>query len=158
MDLKETLDFIDRQEALEERIISLVEQNAARLGNAFVKDLLMGIGQDSRKHAQLLRALRAAVSGSPQLISDSQRDSIARGINEHIKAESQAIATYSELVKQSNDNRVKTIAAMIREDEVRHHQLLLDLHKAVIEPETLTDAALWESLWKDSVTHGTPGG
>ena len=158
MDKQETLEFIDKQTKLEERIIALVEENTAKLGNVFVKDLLMGIGQDSRKHAILLKGLRATVAGPTPLISAAQRDSIARGIKQHIKAEADAVATYGELVSRSDDDRVRTIAAMIREDEIRHHKILLDLHKALIEPETLTDEAIWESLWRDSPFHGAPGG
>jgi len=158
VDKKETLEFIDRQTRLEERIIALVEENTAKLGNVFVKELLLGVGQDSRKHAILLKGLRAAVAGPTPLISDAQRKGIAYGIQQHIKAEADAVATYGELVARSDDDRVRTIAAMIREDEVRHHKLLQDLHKALIEPETLTDEAIWESLWRDSPFHGTPGG
>ncbi len=158
MDKRETLEFIDRQTRLEEKIIGLVDANTSKLGNAFVKDLLLGIGQDSRKHAMLLQSLRAAVVGSEPLIGEEERARIAKGIAEHIKAEADAVKTYGQLCERSDDQRVKVIAAMIREDEVRHHRLLQDLHKTLIEPETLTDDAVWDALWADSPTHGTPGG
>ena len=154
---QETLEFIDKQIALEKRIIGLVEENTGKLGNVFIKDLLRGIAQDSNKHATLLGSLRAAVEGAAQLITAEQRDSIAQGIQQHMSAEAEAVATYGELVDKSNDERVKTIAAMIRDDEVRHHRLLVDLHKALIEPQTLTEEVLWELLWRDSPWHGAPG-
>ncbi len=158
MDKKETLEFIDRQARLEEKIIGLVEANTAKLGNAFVKDLLLGIGQDSKKHAMLLRSLRSAVAGAEPLIGEDERARIAKGIEEHIKAEADAVKTYGQLCEQSGDERVKVIASMIREDEVQHHHLLKDLHRTLIEPETFTDDAVWDTLWQDSVFHGTPGG
>jgi len=154
---QETLEFIDRQIALEKRIIGLVEENVGKVGNLFVKDLLLGIAQDSNKHAILLRSLRAGVESAAELISAEQRDSIAQGIQQHIKAEAEAVATYGELVEKSSDERVKTIAAMIRDEEGRHHRLLVHLHKALIEPQTLTEEAIWELLWRDSPWHGTPG-
>jgi rubrerythrin len=158
MNKDETLKFIDKQIGLEERIIKIVEENVAQLGNAFVKDLLLGISTDSKKHAALLKSLRKAVEGPTPFISEKERDKIAKGIATHIKMEEEAVKTYGELAENSDNEQVKTIAMMIREDELRHHALLQELHKAVIEPETLTEDLLWDTLWKDTPWKGSPGG
>ncbi|MBD3408343.1 MAG: hypothetical protein GF411_19625 [Candidatus Lokiarchaeota archaeon] len=155
---EDTLEFIDKQIDLEENIINIVKENTSKLGNAFVKDLLLGIAQDSKKHAALLKSLKKAVEGPTPFISTDERDKIAKGIEKHIELESQAIETYSELIKKSDNEQVKTIAAMIHEDEIRHHALLKELHKTIIEPETLTEDMIWDILWKDSPWHGSPGG
>jgi rubrerythrin len=158
MDKDETLEFIDKQIDLELKIIKIVEENVAKLGNAFIKDLLIAISTDSKKHAALLKSLRKAVEGPTPFISEAERDKIARGIEKHIQMEASAIETYGELVEKSDSEQVKTIASLIREDEVRHHQLLKELHKAVVEPETLTEDMIWDVMWKDSPWHGSPGG
>lgn len=158
MNKEETLEFIDKQIALEERIIQIVKENVAHLGNAFVKDLLLGISTDSKKHAALLRSLRNAVEGPTPFISEAERDKIAKGIAAHIEMEASAIETYGELANKSDNEQVKTIAMMIREDELRHHALLKELHKAVIEPETLTEDLLWDTMWRDTPWKGSPGG
>jgi rubrerythrin len=158
MDKNETLAFIDRQINLEHKIIKIVEENVAKLGNAFVKDLLLGISTDSKKHAALLKSLRKAVEGPTPFISTEERDKIAKGIEAHIKMEEQAVKTYADLASKSDNEQVKTIAMMIREDEVRHHALLKELHKAVIEPETLTEDMIWDAMWKDTPWKGSPGG
>ena len=158
MNEQETLRFLDRQIDLEARIVEQVERNTSELGNVFVKDLLLGIGQDSRKHATLLNALKALVQGSVPLITEAERDSIAKGIENHIQMEAEAIDTYSHLVENSENNAIRTIAGVIREDEVGHHKLLVDLHAALIEQETLTEEAVWDMLWRDSPWHGSPGG
>ena len=158
MNEQDTLRFLDKQIDLEARIVEQVERNTSELSNVFVKDLLLGIAQDSRKHATLLNALKAQVQRRVPLIDEAQRDSIARGIDGHIRLEAEAIQTYSYLVENSENNAIKTIAGVIREDELGHHKLLVDLHKALIEPETLTEEALWDSLWADSPWHGSPGG
>ena len=72
--------------------------------------------------------------------------------------EEQAVETYGKLAEQSDNDQVKTIAMMIREDEVRHHALLKELHKTVIEPETITEDDIWDILWKDTPWKGSPGG
>lgn len=158
MNKEDTLEFIDKQIDLEEKIIKIVEENTEKLGNAFVKDLLLGIAQDSKKHAALLKSLRRAVEGPTPFITTEDRDKIAKGIEKHIDLEQEAIETYSELCEKSDSEQVKTIAAMIHEDELRHHALLKDLHKTIIEPETLTEDMIWDILWKDTPWKGSPGG
>ncbi|MFX0108807.1 MAG: ferritin family protein [Candidatus Hodarchaeota archaeon] len=158
MNKEETIDFIDRQIEMELDIIKIVEDNVSSLGNAFIKDLLLGVSQDSKKHAALLKSLRKAVEGPTPFISEDERDKIGKGIEKHIEIESKAIETYQELADKTDSEQVKTIAMMIREDELRHHALLKELHKAVVEPETLTEDDIWDILWKDSPWHGSPGG
>ncbi len=158
MDKDETLAFIDRQIELEMNIIKIVEENVAKLGNAFVKDLLLGVSTDSKKHAALLRSLRKAVEGPTPFISTGERDKIAKGIEAHIKMEEEAVKTYGQLAEKSDSEQVKTIAMMIREDEIRHHALLKELHKTIVEPETLTEDMIWDAMWKDTPWKGSPGG
>ncbi|MCK5237923.1 MAG: ferritin-like domain-containing protein [Candidatus Thorarchaeota archaeon] len=158
MDKDETLAFIDKQIELELRIIKIVEENVAQLGNAFIKDLLIGISTDSKKHAALLKSLRKAVEGPTPFISMEERDKIAKGIQAHIDMEAEAVKTYGEMIEKSDNEQVKTIASMIREDEFRHHALLKELHKTVVEPETLTEDMIWDMMWRDSPWHGSPGG
>lgn len=158
MDKDQTLEFIDSQIDLEMRIIKIVEENVSQLGNAFIKDLLLAISQDSNKHAALLKSLRRAVEGPTPFISERERDKIRNGIQQHIDLEAKAIETYQELADKTDSDQVKTIAMMIREDELKHHALLKELHKAVVEPETLTEEDIWELLWKDTPWHGSPGG
>ncbi|TFH05774.1 MAG: hypothetical protein E4H14_12075, partial [Candidatus Thorarchaeota archaeon] len=73
MNKEETLAFIDRQIAMELKIIEIVKENVEQLGNAFVKDLLIGISTDSQKHAALLKSLRKAVEGPTPFISEKER-------------------------------------------------------------------------------------
>lgn len=155
---EETIAFVNRQIELEERIIQITESNVSRLGNVFVKELLLGIAQDSRKHISLLNALRRAVEGPTPFISTAERDAIAKGIEKHIELEAKAIESYGYLMDTSDNEQVKSIAAMIREDEVRHHRLMVELHKAMIEPETLDEDTIWDMIWKDTPWHGSPGG
>ena len=158
MDKDETMAFIEKQIDLEYRIIKIVKENVDKLGNAFIKEFLLGISMDSKKHATLLKSLKKAVEGPTPFISTEERDKIAKGIEKHIQMEATAIETYGELVEKSDNEQVKTIAAMIREDEKRHHKLLKEMHKLVVEPETLTEDMIWDMIWKDSPWHGSPGG
>ena len=152
------MEFIDKQIALELKIIEIVKENVAQLDNAFVKEFLIGISTDSQKHAALLKSLKKAVEGPTPFISEKERDKIAKGIVAHIEMEELAVKTYAELAAKSDNDQVKTIAMMIREDEIRHHSLLKELHKTIIEPETLTEDMIWDAMWKDTPWRGSPGG
>ena len=99
MNKEETLAFINKQIAMELKIIEIVKENVEQLGNAFVKDLLIGISTDSQKHAALLKSLRKAVEGPTPFISEQERDKIAKGIAAHIKMEEEAV----EKEKLAND-------------------------------------------------------
>ena len=158
MDKTQTIAFITKAIDMENKIVAIVEQNTAKLGHVFVRDLLLAISQDSKKHAALLKSLSEAVKGPTPFITQHERDAIAKGIEEHIKLEAKAVETYAELAQKSDSQQVKIIAQMIREDEIRHHALLKELHKTVIEPETLTEDIIYELIWKDAPWHGTPGG
>ena len=92
MNKEETLEFLDQQIALEERILGAVEQNTAGLGNMLVKNLLLGIAQDSKKHAIMLSALKALLEGKAPMMDETQRDAIAGGIKAHIELEAEADA------------------------------------------------------------------
>jgi rubrerythrin len=129
----QTLDFIDKQIDLESRIVQLVEENTSDY---------------SRKHAALLAALKALIEGRTPLVSEMQRDRIAKGIEQHIRMEAQAIEMYSHLMENSTNPKVKTVARMIKDDEVRHHKLLVDLRRALIDPETVDDETAWEIWWR----------
>lgn len=158
MDKDATLDFIDKQIELELNIIKIVEDNVRDLGNVFIKEILLGISMDSKKHATLLKSLRKAVEGPTPFISVDEREKIAKGIQKHIDIEAKAIETYAELMEKSDSDQVRTIASLIHQDELKHHALLKHLHKTIVEPETLTEEMIWDILWKDSPWHGSPGG
>ena len=157
MTKEETLAFIDKQIDVELRIVRMIEENTSNLKSRFIKDLLLAISQDSQKHKALLETLKHALDGPSPFISESDRDQISKGIEKHIKLEADAVQTYGELAEKSDNQKVKAIATIIREDEVRHHKLLTNLYKTIIEPETLSEDELWDSMWGDTPHRGSPG-
>ncbi len=157
MNEQELLNFFDEQIDFEERIVENVKKTTSSLSNIFVKELLLSVGHDSTKHAQLLKALKSSMEGPTPFINESERDAIAKDIKDHIKLEAEAVKTYGELAKGDYSDQVKIIAALIFEDEIRHHKLLKQLHKTLIEPETMSDDMAWGDMWDSSPHHGAPG-
>ncbi len=110
------------------------------------------------KHANILQALIVLVSGAKPFLTEDERNRIGDQIKRHIELEEKAIKTYSSLLKELEDERMRLLVSYVLEDEKRHHELLLRINKMVVEAETLKEEDIWDMIWKYSVFHGTPGG
>ena len=152
------VEFFKKQIKLEKEIVEAAHKAVKDLKNKMVKELIEGIASYSTKHASLLSSLVASREGSNPLIDEKVTEQLKTNLEEHIRLEQQAIDTYKELWKTLTDEKEKLIIKYILNDEIRHHALLKRIHKIVIEKETLTEQDLWDLTWKDSLSHGSPGG
>lgn len=150
--------FLRNQIDIENRIVKRVEENTKETKNLLIRELLKGIAYDSMKHANMLSGLIALLESKTPFISESESREFLEGIREHIRLEQKAIETYSLLINQVDDKRVKMIISYILEDEKRHHALLKKIEEAIIQKQTLSEEDLFNLVWQYSVTHGSPGG
>ena len=156
---EELIKFLKNQISLEKKIVAISEKSVEEIKNVLVRELIRGIAMDSRKHALLLTALEGIFKGPTPLIKEDNFDKIKTTIEKHIKLELEAIETYKELLRKYEQNTsVRTIVSEIQKDEIRHHDFLLRLLKALIEKETLTNDVLEDWLYKFAPFHGSPGG
>jgi rubrerythrin len=158
MDKDQLKAFFKESIALEEKIVQMAKKSVEDTENQLVKYLIQAIAIDSNKHALLLNALLARLESKTPFIEEKKRDELGKHIQEHIKMESEAIKTYTELIPQTDDPGSKQVLEYILDDEKRHHHLLTRLYELVIEKETLTEEDLWDLTWKDVPWHGGPGG
>ena len=126
--------------------------------NVLVRELIRGIALDSMKHANMLEAMVALISGAKVFLTEKESERIGGQIKRHIELEKQAIETYSTLLEHIKDERTRLLVDYILKDERRHHELLRKIDKIIVEAETLREEDLWEMVWKYSVFHGAPGG
>ncbi len=154
----ERVEFFKKQIQLEKDIVEAAHEAVKDIKNRMVKELIEGIASDSNKHASLLTSLLAAQEGKNPLIDEKVTDQLKENLERHIKLEQHAIDTYKELLKTVEGESEILIIKYILNDEVRHHALLKKIHKMVVEKETLTEQDLWDLTWKDSISHGSPGG
>jgi rubrerythrin len=152
------VEFFKKQIKLEKEIVEAAHSAVKDLKNKMVKELIEGIASDSTKHASLLSSLLAAHEGSNPLIDEKVTDQLKTNLEEHIRLEQQAIDTYKELLKTLEGEKEKLVIKYILGDEIRHHRLLITLHKMIVEKETITEQDIWDLTWKDSISHGSPGG
>ncbi|MHA1516019.1 MAG: ferritin-like domain-containing protein, partial [Candidatus Heimdallarchaeaceae archaeon] len=87
-------------------------------------------------------------------------EEIAHAIQEHMELEALAVKKYKEYLDSLYciDNKEKIVIKAILEDEIRHAELLRWIHKSIVEKETLIEEDIWDSMWSDAFSHGTPGG
>jgi rubrerythrin len=158
MDKDQLKAFFEEQIKLEEKIVKMATKSVSDTQNQLVKYLIQAIAIDSNKHALMLNAILARLQSKTPFIDEAKRDELGENIKAHIELEAHAIKTYSELIPQTEDPGSKQVLEYILEDEKRHHHLLTQLYKLVIEKETLTEEDLWDLTWKDVPWHGGPGG
>ncbi|MFX0085204.1 MAG: ferritin family protein [Candidatus Hodarchaeota archaeon] len=158
MSEQERVEFYKKQLELEDRIVKKASDSVQNLKNLLIRELILGIAMDSKKHASMLNALVAIHTKATPLIQEDITDKLEKNLKEHISLEQQAIDTYQELYKMDFGESEKVIVKAILNDELRHHALLKKIHKMIVEKETLTEQDLWDWVWKDSLFHGSPGG
>ncbi len=158
MSEQERVEFYKKQLELEDRIVKKANDSVQNLKNLLIRELILGIAMDSKKHASMLNALVAIHTKATPLIQEDITDKLEKNLKEHISLEQHAIDTYRELYKMDFGESEKVIVKAILNDELRHHALLKKIHKMIVEKETLTEQDLWDWVWKDSLFHGTPGG
>ncbi len=158
MNNQERVDFYQKQVELENKIVEKATDSVKNVKNILIRELILGIAMDSKKHFSMLNALIAMHTKSTPLIEEDLTDELEKNLQEHIALEQQAIDTYQQLSKEEFGESEKIIIKAILNDELRHHSLLKKIHKMIVEKETLTEQDLWDWVWKDSLFHGSPGG
>ncbi|NHJ01159.1 MAG: ferritin-like domain-containing protein [Candidatus Heimdallarchaeota archaeon] len=158
MNKDERVNFYKKQIELEKKIVEAAEAAVVDMKNITVRELILGIAKDSTKHASLLDALIALNIGTTPLLREEITDQLKFNLEEHIRLEEQAIDSYKDIWEQLEDEREKAVIKAILNDEIRHHALLKRIHRMIVEKETLTEQDVWDWTWKDSISHGSPGG
>ncbi len=155
---EDLISFLKKQVDLENMIVEEGNKSVKGIENVLVRELIRGIALDSMKHANMLEAMIALISGAKIFLSEEERERIGTQIKRHIELEKKAMETYSTLLDQITDEKMRLLIDYILKDEKRHHRLLLNIDKMIVEAETLKEESLWEMMWKYSVFHGAPGG
>ncbi len=158
MSKEEKLEFFKEQIEIEKRIVSTAYQAVKGIKNILVREMLLAVINDSEKHENMLNALVARLEKPTPGIDEKITDELAENLQEHLKLEAEAIKKYKELLEKPLDKRERIIIKEIYSDEIRHHELLRWIHKTIVEKETLIEEDIWDAMWDDAFTHGTPGG
>lgn len=149
MSKQDRIEFYKKQIDLENTIHDKAEKTVINLPNVLIREMIMGIALDSKKHAALLNALvglhTKAIPSMPEDISSEIKKSIA----EHISLEKQAIETYRKILETIQDETEKTLIRAILNDEIKHHSLLRTIEKMIVDSLTLSEKEFWDMVEED---------
>ena len=146
MSKQERVEFYKEQINLENTIVEKAEKAVQGMENILIKELILGIALDSKKHAGMLSALVSMYTKPTPSVAEEFGEDLEKAITEHIELEKQAIDTYQEKLQTAEDENEKIIIKAILNDEKKHHKLLQTIQKMIIDKLTLSENELWEMV------------
>lgn len=160
MSKEERLAFFEEQIEVEKKIVETAHKIVKGVKNPLVREMILAVALDSQKHETMLTALRDRLVGPSPGIDEQVSDEISEAIQEHIELEAKALNQYKDFLDNlcCSDDKEKIVIKAIYEDELRHHELLRWIFKTIVQKETLIEEDIWDDMWTDAFTHGTPGG
>ncbi len=152
------LEFMKRQIAVENEIVTSLNKGVADIKNPPVKAVLKGSSLDSVKHAELYAAAIRLLTETSTALSQENLDAQRALVEKHIEMEAELIKKLEQMMPNIDNAKVKFLLNTIFLDEKRHHAMLKTILEAIVKAETITEDEWWESLWAGSPFHGAPGG
>ena len=157
MDSKEQERFFREQMKLEEEIVQSMNQALRKLTNPVVSGILKGISLDSMKHGSIYQAAIEVASGPPALTQE-EFDRLRETVEKHIEYEEKVMDRLQQVMRKTDNAKLRFLLESILSDEKRHHKLLNEVIRIVVRGETITEEDWWEFLWSNVPFHGAPGG
>ncbi len=154
MSRQERIEFYKEQVELENTIVEKAEKAVHGLENILIRELILGIALDSKKHAGMLNALVSMYTKPTPSVAEEFGENLKNAIAEHIELERQAIETYKEKLNTTDNESEKLIIKAILYDEKKHHKLLLTIQKMIVEKMTLSEKELWEMVEESYLDFG----
>ena len=133
-----------KQRDLESKAVESLSFLAESSRNDVVKLLLLGIMQDSKKHARLVEALMHITEARG--VGYVEDEELINGVDEYMKIEEEMAKTVDGIMKMTDRKEVKSILGQVALEEQRHRQTLLELREVIEHITGVTEDALWNYL------------
>ncbi|UCG01476.1 MAG: hypothetical protein JSW11_17895 [Candidatus Heimdallarchaeota archaeon] len=146
MSKQEKVEFYKEQINIENTIVEKAEKAVQGMENILIRELILGIALDSKKHAGMLNALVSIYTKPTPSVAEEFGEDLKKAIAEHIELEQQAIDAYQEQLDNTDNESEKLIIKAILNDEKKHHTLLQTIQKMIVEKLTLSENELWEMV------------
>ena len=137
MNKHDRIAFYEEQVGFENLIFEKAEKSVEGIQNIMIRELILSIGLDSKKHASMLNALISLLT--------KPTPSVPEEISAEIK-EAKAIETYQKLLDSIDDDSEKVVIKAILNDEHKHHSLLKTINKMIVEKLTLSEKEFWDMV------------
>lgn len=146
MNKQDRIAFYEEQVRFENLIFEKAEKSVEGIQNIMIRELMLSIGLDSKKHASMLNALVSLLTKPTPSVPEEISSEIKENIAEHIKMEAKAIETYQKLLDSIDDESEKVVIKAILNDELKHHSLLKTINKMIVEKLTLSEKEFWDMV------------
>uniref|UniRef100_A0A7C5UWF7 Ferritin-like domain-containing protein n=1 Tax=Ignisphaera aggregans TaxID=334771 RepID=A0A7C5UWF7_9CREN len=120
--------------------------------------IFKAVALDSKKHAEIYRAVLKLIKELQPLISEDDLRIIKETIDKHIKTEVLMIEKSKDVLGKIDDPRVKILVEAIHQNEIEHHKILSNIKDKLASQIIAVEKDIWEAIWLYSPWHGTPGG
>jgi len=144
MSKEELMVALRKQRDLESKAVESLSFLVESSKNDVVKLLLLGIMQDSKKHARLIEALMHLTQAHG--VGYVEDEELVNGVDEYVKIEEEMANSVDEIVKMTDRKEVKSILGQVALEEQRHRQTLLELREVISHITGVTEDALWNYL------------
>ncbi len=146
MNKQDRLAFYEEQINFENEIVKKAEESVEGIQNIMIRELILSIGLDSKKHASMLNALISLLTRPTPSVPEEISNGVKNSIVEHIQMEAQAIETYQKLLDSIDDPSEKVVIKAILNDEKKHHSLLKTIKKMIVEKLSLSEREFWDMV------------
>jgi rubrerythrin len=154
----ELIAFIETQIEIEKQIVASLRESLVNIDNQAVKEVLKGISRDSEKHADMYSAVLRLLTDVPSALTQEHLDKQIDLVEKHIEIEAEIIKRLDQSIVKFQNEKVRLLLDAIMVDEKKHHTLLKEVLRILVRGETITEEDWWDAMWKDALTHGSPGG
>ncbi|MCE4614198.1 MAG: ferritin-like domain-containing protein [Desulfurococcales archaeon] len=154
LDISKILNMVEEERKYAEEL----EKLSASFRHPVLQGLIKGISMDSKKHSILYTAIANLLKETQPGLTEDELGIIRKSIEKHIEMEAEMVKLTGQWSEEVDDPRLKLLLKAIHDDEIKHHKILLDVKDKLAKRETITEADMWDAIWKDSPWHGTPGG
>ena len=154
----ELVGFLKEQIKTENKIVDSLNKSLINIGNPTVKGVLKGISLDSMKHAEMYASAVTLMTNVSQALTQENLDEQRKLVEKHIQMEADLIEKIGNVLPTVENAKVRLLLNAILADEERHHALLKEILKILVQGEAITEADWWDVLWKNVPFHGSPGG
>lgn len=156
--MSEEVEKVEDLARMEQKHASSLSESVRGLKNVVVKEVLMGIAHDSRKHEGFYSAILSLLKDVSPAIGEEDYDRLEEVIEEHVDVEERMMQEAKQLLDSLQDLRMQHLLTEIYDDEVKHHALMKRILEAVVKREAIFEEEWWDAIWKDVPGHGAPIG
>jgi len=134
------LEMLQKNRDIELTNVKMVQEKEERFKSAGVRLTLYQIRMDSAKHAQIYQTLIDLIKeGTTKYLWDYRIDRYVgqiatdRVLQEHVELENDMIRGTEQALRRTDDPGMKLMLQHIVDDEKRHHKMLMDVIKRLLQ-------------------------